>query len=66
MNYPALIRLWRLEGEACLIQQKPKGAGCYRLLTIEIQKNSPASVSREIIARQLLVVWRSFLLTTDY
>jgi hypothetical protein len=34
---------------------------CYRLITIKRHKTSHASVKREIIARQLLVVCRYFI-----
>jgi hypothetical protein len=34
---------------------------CYRLITIKRHKTSPASLKREIIARQLLVVCRYFI-----
>lgn len=34
---------------------------CYRLITIKRQKTSHASVKREIISRQLLVVCRYFI-----
>lgn len=38
-----------------------EGERCYRLITINLQKTSHASVKREIIARQLLVVCRYFI-----
>lgn len=34
---------------------------CYRLITIQRHKTSHASVKREIISRQLLVVCRYFI-----